>query len=429
MIRLRLTLTVLSLTLCLCLVSAEEPPAKAKKEPSAASSGKKGRELSGARITFSPSEFDAMEGKVHRNNLGRTGVFKATGAPLLSKLKWKTKTNGPIRSSAVVVDGILYIGSNDKCIYAMDANTGSILWKVETGGLVAGSAAVYKGLVYIMSEDGVLYALETKTGKEGWKYTVGLNPAGSPAIAYGYVFACSGSRGGHQSFPSTGSKLYALKASDGTKVWEVDTGTAPLSAIATEGTYLYYPVRSDGRTGFADLATGKEVFQTMVGIGGNQYNSTTLANGNWYIPFSTVGMIRCLKGTTPQWTVATYPPNLKYIPNTNRGAKHGHGIIADLAVTDKLVIAGCDDGRLFAFSTENGDNVWTIDVGATIQSSPSVAGNTIYFGSWNGYIYSASMDGKIIAKFKTGDMVNSAPWPANGVVYCASDDGYVYAIE
>jgi serine/threonine-protein kinase len=43
----------------------------------------------------------------------------ATGTP-----RWTHATNGLIRSSPAVVDGIVYIGSDDKKVYALDAATG-----------------------------------------------------------------------------------------------------------------------------------------------------------------------------------------------------------------------------------------------------------------------------------------------------------------
>ena len=49
---------------------------------------------------------------------------------------------------------------------AVDEEKGTEIWKVETRGAVAGSAAVVDGVVYIVSEDGVL-ARDVETANGG----------------------------------------------------------------------------------------------------------------------------------------------------------------------------------------------------------------------------------------------------------------------
>src|SRR5579871_6060192 len=51
------------------------------------------------------------------------------------QLKWKY-TTGPypgVVSSPAVVNGVVYVGSEDKNVYALDANTGTKLWNYTTG--------------------------------------------------------------------------------------------------------------------------------------------------------------------------------------------------------------------------------------------------------------------------------------------------------
>jgi outer membrane protein assembly factor BamB len=62
-------------------------------------------------------------------------------------------TNAPTVSNNVV-----YVGSNDKNIYAFNAATGAKLWAAPTGQAIFSSPAVANGIVYVGSEDGNLYA-------------------------------------------------------------------------------------------------------------------------------------------------------------------------------------------------------------------------------------------------------------------------------
>ena len=69
-------------------------------------------------------------------------------------------------SSPTVVAGIVYFGSGDHHVYAVDAGSGALRWKFETGNVVHASPAVANGTVYIGSWDGNFYALDAETGQQ-----------------------------------------------------------------------------------------------------------------------------------------------------------------------------------------------------------------------------------------------------------------------
>ena len=62
-------------------------------------------------------------------------------------------------SSPAVVSGRVYVGSNDKKIYCLNATTGESLWSYTTGGAVQSSPAVANGRVYVGSYDYKIYCL------------------------------------------------------------------------------------------------------------------------------------------------------------------------------------------------------------------------------------------------------------------------------
>src|SRR5690349_4285788 len=43
-------------------------------------------------------------------------------------LLWSFKTQGPVKSSAAIVDGRVFIGSDDGHLYALDLKTGAKVW-------------------------------------------------------------------------------------------------------------------------------------------------------------------------------------------------------------------------------------------------------------------------------------------------------------
>src|ERR1035437_8908520 len=79
-------------------------------------------------------------------------------------LHWSYQTGGYVWSSPAVANGIVYFGSYDNNLYALNASTGVLLWKFVTGSYIFSSPAVANGVVYVGSSDNNLYALNASTG-------------------------------------------------------------------------------------------------------------------------------------------------------------------------------------------------------------------------------------------------------------------------
>ena len=90
--------------------------------------------------------------------------------------------------SGSIANGIVYVGSGDNKVYALNEATGKILWKYTTGGEVASSPAISNGIVYVGSYDGKVYALDTKNGDYIWSYATGEMVVSSPALASGMAY-------------------------------------------------------------------------------------------------------------------------------------------------------------------------------------------------------------------------------------------------
>jgi len=89
---------------------------------------------------------------------------------------WRFKTAGRIRATPAIADGVVYVGSMDGHLYAVDAQSGTEKWKFKTAGNkyfplgeVQSSPAVGDGMVYFGSRDGALYAIDTAKGALRWK--------------------------------------------------------------------------------------------------------------------------------------------------------------------------------------------------------------------------------------------------------------------
>ncbi len=144
--------------------------------------------------------------------------------------KWSFSTGDMVITRPVIADGMVYVGSWDGKLYALNSANGGLVWSFATGGKVDSSPAVADGIVYVGSHDGKIYALNASTGMVGydwelhnsiiWSYTTGdMVMLSSPAVADGMVYV--GSYDG---------KLYALNAKTGAFQWSYQTGYAVVSS-------------------------------------------------------------------------------------------------------------------------------------------------------------------------------------------------------
>ena len=101
---------------------------------------------------------------------------------------WTFTTGGWVLTAPVVVDGMVYVGSDDGKLYALTADSGERLWSFATGDVVRSVPSVVDGTVYFGSNDNHLYALHAATGEELWRYDTGGWVQYSPVVGNGKVY-------------------------------------------------------------------------------------------------------------------------------------------------------------------------------------------------------------------------------------------------
>lgn len=148
---------------------------------------------------------------------GRLYVGTATGvvigiSPSTSKSVWSAHLRSPVRSQAKLHEGILYIGSDDGYLHALEAATpmGGQRWQFKTGGPVRAPVHVSSSAVFVGSFDGWVYCLDRRTGKLRWKRRTGAAIEAQPTLASEAVVV-----GSYDNF------VYALDQSSGAWRWKV----------------------------------------------------------------------------------------------------------------------------------------------------------------------------------------------------------------
>ena len=172
--------------------------------------------------TASTSNYSAT----FHNNARHTGDHMLMAKDNASKgiSNWNYVTEG-ILTSSITPNGIVYVGSDDHNVYALNADTGMKIWNYTTGSAVYSSPIVANRIVYMGSRDNNVYALNATTGMKVWSYTTRDAVQSSPTVTNGIVYV-----------GSYDHNVYALNATTGMKVWSYTTGRVVYSSpIVTNG--------------------------------------------------------------------------------------------------------------------------------------------------------------------------------------------------
>lgn len=207
-------------------------------------------------------------------------------------------------------------------------------------------------------------------------------------------------------------KLHCIKASDGSKVWDYETGNY------INGT----PAVSNGRTVFGGcdallhvirLTDGKKVKEIEAGayIAG----SVAMAESKVYVGhYESEFLCFDLDKGGLAWKYRDR--NFPYYSSP--------------AIAGDRVLTGCRDRQLHCLNRETGEKIWTFPTRGKVDSSPVVVGDEAIFGSQDGRLYRVRIsDGKEIQSIDLGQPLTGSPAVINDWVVIGSEDGNVYGFK
>jgi outer membrane protein assembly factor BamB len=293
-------------------------------------------------------------------------------------------------SGGAVADGILYVGSNEGRLTAINITDESRQWaealkapaqsglfgcsasSLGCGGgtpsvQIYGTPVVSDNLVYIAGYNGKIYAYNTSNLATRWVYPRDSyldSFVGGIAVAQGKLFiGCSD------------GKVYALDALTGDKLGEFKTGDKIWGTPAVDGDTLYI--------GSFD----KKLYAFDI----------TNISSKW----------------EPKWEYTT------------EGS-----IISTPLIENGLVYFGSFDKNLYAVNAADGTFKWKFTGGKWFWAQPQIVDGTIYAGCLDDYVYALNADtGAKITDFNLGSPVPSAPAISGNYVIFASHDGLIFKID
>jgi len=346
-----------------------------------------------------PAAEKSSDWPIFRGNPLQTGIAQGS-LPEKLEVLWKVQTKEGIEGTAAIVGDTVYFGSYDANLYAVDLATGKERWKYQGGPFKAGPG-VHEGLVVIGDEEGNVHAVDAKTGAKKWTFettgeiTSGANFAGDLVLI-----------GSHD------STLYALNRTDGKLAWKFKT-QGPVYGSAVVAGERTFVAGCDSNLHILDWKNGKPL--GMVDLGGQAAATAAVRGERLYVGTMNNQMLGIdLKKKEVAWAV---------------DSKKSQPFYASAAVLDKLVIVGCRDKLVYAFTPEKGDIAWTYAAKGRVDSSPVVVGNRVYFGATDGTLCVVDRDrGTEIQKLELGKSILAGPAVAHGNLVVGTTDGLLYCL-
>ena len=328
--------------------------------------------------------------------------------------RWQAQTGDAITCSpSVGPDGTVYVGSNDGSLYAF-TQAGAVAWSYKSAGLFDTSAASVApdGSVYAGSTDGNLYAF-APGGALKWKYTVPA-PSSSSGLDNGLSSSPALGSDGTLYFHADDGNLYAV-SSAGSLEWTAPVSGASYAAptIGADGTVY---IGTDGGSLYAFSPTGTQKWAFTAPVAGESiYTAAAIdSSGNLYIGTLSGNVYSVTPSGTLRWTY-----------------KVGNGVTSAPALANGAVYFGGYDGILYSLSASSGALNWKYALGAQVRASaPAVdASGNVYIGCYDHNVYSVSPSGGLVRVYAADDWIRSSPVIAGTTLYFGSNDHKLYAFD
>ena len=298
-------------------------------------------------------------------------------------MRWKFPQDEPlsasVQGSMAYSDGELYAGASDGKILALNANTGRLDWQYDTRSTIGNSVNLVDGVLYFGTGNNKIWAIDIKSHDTlgTWKGGVTLSNevAAAPLVANGFVYAVT-----------LDQTLHAVGAATGKERWQyrVNGSVLHLSPVIN-GDYIYVP-------------NGSNITCLLGRTGANRWNQflrfdvavTPVISNDTLFVVTTDNQLDAYDARTGRrkW---------------KNSVKMLFEVTAPPTASQNVLFVGTTSGGLFALDTENGSTKWSYKVAPStrtdtvpdqtnIAAAPVVVGNSLLVLSDDGSLHSFRSD-------------------------------------
>ena len=238
--------------------------------------------------------------------------------------------------------GVLYVGSREGTLFALDGNRGTVQWEIPISGSISSVPVFTEGgdVLVFGSDNGALVALDLESHKPRWSYETPGTIRNEPLVHGGIVY-----------FANSRDQIYALDLESGDWRWQYP---ADESLFQTNFTV-------HGRSGLAFLDLGDGVSSDGVVFSGFDDGRVVALGANSGVPL---------------WTASVAPP------------ERGDFVDADGTPlvdveADELIVSGESTG-VFGLALDDGAQRW---------HKPVKGAGTVVAGPGGVYVFTSSLEG------------------------------------
>ncbi|MEZ6122296.1 MAG: PQQ-binding-like beta-propeller repeat protein [Planctomycetaceae bacterium] len=370
------------------------------------------------------ADWASWRGPEHNGISRETGLVESWDLASGKNLLWESPIGG--RAAPIVLDGRVYLdcrtehdvaaGSPElvdaqEQVVCRDAATGEVIWadkfnvsqtdipapRVGWASMVGDSET---GFVYLHSVSGIFRCYD-RDGKVQWEHSLGEEYA--KISGYGgrtqtpiidedrIIVGFFGLNWGRTATPPPKSAYYAFDKRTGELLWVSLFGGKPLDTsysnpvvAVIDGQRLLIAGGADGGVHAINARTGNFVWSFDMSKRG--LNATPVVDGNLvYIAHGednvdslAFGRVQCIDGRGKGNITATNSVWRK------DGIKAGY---TALMVSDGILYVVADTGKLHAFDSKTGEELWDYTLGTVGKGSPVMADGKLYVMEVNGNIH------------------------------------------
>jgi len=311
---------------------------------------------------------------------------------------WTFSCEDEIRGTANYHEGVLYIGSYDHNMYALEADNGNFIWKYAANGGIVSRPAIDDNKLYFGSTDQYVHAISCRGGKKVWVQSTEGAIYSSPTIAEGHLF-----------IGSDDEKLHVLNILAGREAWSVNLGSRVRSSpiVAADSVFVGSENGEIQCYDFSGNIRWRTSAKRAVTATPHYYD------GVIYIT-SLDGVLYAIDAKSG-WVIWRF--------------RMESGSISTPTTNENHIYVGSTDNRFYCVNIKSANKVWSFDTDNQINSSPVFYKGAIYFCNVDGIVYSLHAgSGRLRWKYQTEGSITGSPIIVDDIIYVGATDNKVYAL-
>ncbi len=343
--------------------------------------------------------------------------------PVPAQPAWSFVTHGPVRAGPAVVDGTVYVGSDDGVVYAVDLARGQYQWSHAAGAAICASPVVADGRVYVGTEAGRLLCLQPPRRAGGpsvvWCFEAGAAITGWPLVTETRLVV----------FGTAGAEFIAVQADSGEEIWRKRVGGPIMAPVTRSAVSVRLPrlelaerpergelllcSSTDGRISALAEGTGEEAWTFNTG---GAIEAAPVTVGKRVYVGNRAGNFYCLEAASGRKLWHTHLPG---------------PILSSAAVGPKALYVGTEPGSLHALTTAGGAQLWRTNLGHPLTSPPIlIHARRLFVASADGALFAvAAASGQVLWQQLGSDPITSSPVIVTSRLLYGTEGGRLNALR